>query len=269
MTQSGRLPPGSPNFRHEASDVLFTNIPALDRAPRSTALRWPASVAVHAIVIGLLAAVVPRPPTVKLDEPHLPPSLRFRFGEPPAVAPPPLPRGRPRVAALEQRAFVAPIEPETTPQDLPVTPRETLTASDAPEAQPDGSPNGTDSGRPGGQKDGVDGGKLGGNGVDPNGCFGCAGQDPPGDYDQPPRLLDQPRPVYPQDAFVKKVQGTVMVRILIGPDGRVQAARIAKSIPLLDDAALAAVRQWRFAPARHHGQPVAVYADAPVRFAIY
>jgi protein TonB len=153
------------------------------------------------------------------------------------------------------------------PRDLPV-PLD-APSTEATDAEPPGSETGTDAGRSGGRDDGLDGGKVGGTGADRDGCVGCTGHDPPGNYDQAPRLLEQARPVYPQDAFVKKVEGTVVVRILIGPDGRVQSARIAKSIPLLDDAALAAVRQWRFVPARHRGQPVAVYADAPVRFAIF
>lgn len=48
-------------------------------------------------------------------------------------------------------------------------------------------------------------------------------------------------------------------------DGRVQDTRILKSIPMLDTAAVAAVRQWVFKPARNNGRPRAVWVNIPVR----
>ena len=89
------------------------------------------------------------------------------------------------------------------------------------------------------------------------------------DYDQGPRLLRQARPEYPHDAFTKKIEGVVVVEILIDDTGRVARMRIVQSAPLLDAAALDAVRQWIFLPAVRHGRPVATIAVAPVRFTIY
>jgi protein TonB len=73
-------------------------------------------------------------------------------------------------------------------------------------------------------------------------------------------------PAYPQDAFVKKVQGTVELEIVIDENGRVVRVRILRSIPLLDAAAVACVQQWVFAPAQRGGRPVAVSARAPIGF---
>jgi TonB family protein len=77
------------------------------------------------------------------------------------------------------------------------------------------------------------------------------------------------RPLYPQDAFVKKVEGTVVLEIVIDERGRVVRTRILRSIPLLDAAAVTAVRQWVFAPAQKQGRAVASLAVAPVTFRIF
>ena len=64
------------------------------------------------------------------------------------------------------------------------------------------------------------------------------------------------------------VQGTVVVKALVGTDGRVRETRVAKSVPMLDAAAVAAVRQWRYSPAISHGRPVAMWVDTPVQFTL-
>ena len=95
------------------------------------------------------------------------------------------------------------------------------------------------------------------------------GADPAMDYDSPPRPIKITRPQYPQEAFARKVEGTVLVEILIDSQGRVVRARVLQSIPLLDAAALQTVYQWVFQPAVKHGRPVATIAQAPVAFRIY
>ncbi len=86
------------------------------------------------------------------------------------------------------------------------------------------------------------------------GVIGGTGDSPVMDYDQPPRLLKKTQPVYPQEAFIKKIEGTVMLEILIGVDGRVGRARVLRSIPQLDAAAIQSVRQWIFSPAIKGGR---------------
>jgi len=88
------------------------------------------------------------------------------------------------------------------------------------------------------------------------------------DDDQPPRPIRMDKPQYPQEAFVKKIEGTVEVQILIDVSGKVTNACIVQSVPHLNRAALEAVYQWRFSPAIKNGSPVATIARAPVIFRI-
>ena len=83
---------------------------------------------------------------------------------------------------------------------------------------------------------------------------------------QPPKLTRATPPGYPDDAIKKGIEGTVVVEILIDADGRVAKARILMSIPALDQAAIACVKEWQFTPATIDGHPVATVARAPVRF---
>jgi len=75
-------------------------------------------------------------------------------------------------------------------------------------------------------------------------------------------------PVYPEQARHDGIQGTVIVQALVGRDGTVKEVRVAKSIPKLDAAAVTAVRQWTFRPARSEGRPVAVWVAVPVKFTL-
>jgi TonB family protein len=88
------------------------------------------------------------------------------------------------------------------------------------------------------------------------------------DYDQPPRPIKIVKPKYPKDALAKKIHGVVEVEILIDASGLVARARVVKSVPGLDEAALDTVERWRFYPATKKGRPVATVARAPVIFEI-
>lgn len=83
-----------------------------------------------------------------------------------------------------------------------------------------------------------------------------------------PEVLIRVEPVYPDIAREAGVDGTVMVWALVGRDGRVKHVRLGQSIPLLDDAATAAVGQWLFKPARASGNPIAMWVVVPVKFAL-
>jgi TonB family protein len=86
----------------------------------------------------------------------------------------------------------------------------------------------------------------------------------------PPRLLTQVRPVYPPEAFEKRIEGTVELEILIGATGDVEAACVIRGKPGLDAAAVNCVRQWKFTPAAlEDGKPVPTVARAPVTFRIF
>jgi TonB family protein len=85
----------------------------------------------------------------------------------------------------------------------------------------------------------------------------------------PPKPIRITRPAYPQAAFDAKVQGVVLVELLIGEQGEVVHAEIRRSIPPLDAAALACVRQWLFQPQSVAGSSRATLAHAPVAFRIF
>ena len=124
-----------------------------------------------------------------------------------------------------------------------------------------GVPHGTEGRVEGGIVYGVPGAAL-------KGDLGGSVTLPAMDYDLPPHPIKITRPWYPQEAFQRKIQGTVVVEILIDSQGRVAHARVIQSVPLLDDAALQTVYQWTFQPAVKHGQPVPTIAHAPVAFRI-
>jgi len=73
-------------------------------------------------------------------------------------------------------------------------------------------------------------------------------------------------PEYPQEAKAARVSGIVIVEAVIGRDGTVTDAKVIRSIALLDEAALAAVRQWRYTPTTLNGNPVPVIMTATVNF---
>jgi len=75
-------------------------------------------------------------------------------------------------------------------------------------------------------------------------------------------------PVYPPIAQSANVQGVVILEAVIGVDGKVQDARILRSIPLLDQAAIDAVKQWEFTPTLLNGTPVPVIMTVTVQFSL-
>lgn len=93
-----------------------------------------------------------------------------------------------------------------------------------------------------------------------------------GDYayvDELPEAVTRVPPRYPESAREAGVDGTVLLQALVGKDGRVKDVRIQKSIPELDAAAVAAVKQWVFKPAASNGRPAAVWVAVPVRFSLH
>jgi TonB family protein len=83
-----------------------------------------------------------------------------------------------------------------------------------------------------------------------------------------PQQLYKANPVYPLEAQAARVQGVVILEAVIGTDGRVREARILRSIPLLDQAALDAVRQWQYTPTMLNGAPVPVIMTVTVQFTL-
>ena len=76
----------------------------------------------------------------------------------------------------------------------------------------------------------------------------------------PAKLLVQPKPVYPQIAKVAGVQGTVVLHAIVSRDGSIQSLQVVSGHPMLVNAALDAVRQWRYKPTLLNGEAVEVDA---------
>ena len=72
-------------------------------------------------------------------------------------------------------------------------------------------------------------------------------------------------PIYPREL---RVEGRVVVRVRVGVDGRVLSASVRQTsrYPAFDEAALTAIRRWRFHPARRAGRAVESEVNVPVRF---
>jgi TonB family protein len=84
----------------------------------------------------------------------------------------------------------------------------------------------------------------------------------------PPAKLKHVEPEYPKVAISARIQGVVTVEATIDVNGKVTDAKILNSVPLLDQAALDAVRQWEFAVTRLNGVPVPVIMTVTVNFSL-
>jgi protein TonB len=85
---------------------------------------------------------------------------------------------------------------------------------------------------------------------------------------EPPHKIGDVRPVYPEIARAAHKEGTVILEAVLDPTGRVTQLRVIRSEPLLDQAALDAVRQWRYSPSMFYGKPVSVLMTITVRFTL-
>ena len=85
---------------------------------------------------------------------------------------------------------------------------------------------------------------------------------------KPPTKVRDVRPAYPPSARQARVQGVVILEVTIAADGSVIDARTIRSIPLLDAAAVDAVRQWQFTPTLLNGVPIPVRHTVTVQFTL-
>lgn len=182
----------------------------------------------------------PPPPIVPVERPV----------ERPAPPPPP-PAAQPVVAPIA----TVPADSQDRQGVLEETPAKTESAGS-------GTHGGVGSGR------GTGIGEGDGPGVGP-GSGGGTGGGPyrPGSGVAPPELLREVRPDYTEDARRRGIEGDVVLEIVVRRDGTVGDVRIVERLDAgLDQRAVAAVRQWRFAPARLRGTPVDVEVEVAVEF---
>jgi len=85
--------------------------------------------------------------------------------------------------------------------------------------------------------------------------------------DGPPRMIEHPNPEYSKEAREKKIQGTVVLSLVVGADGLPRDIRVVQYLGYgLDGEAVKAVEKWTFEPATMHGKPVAVRINVQVEF---
>ena len=202
----------------------------------------PVSILVHMVVVGGVIIV----PLMAMDA--LPePSSMMAFAA--APTPTPTPVTNPNAAPIEPPKEIKPEAPAPPVANVGV-----------------GVPGGVEGGIPGGALGGVVGG------------LPSAPPPPPppaptapvrvGGNIAPPKKTRDVKPSYPQIAQSARVSGVVIIEATIGPNGKVQNARVLRSIPLLDQAALDAVKQWEYTPTLLNGVPVPVIMTVTVNFTL-
>lgn len=87
--------------------------------------------------------------------------------------------------------------------------------------------------------------------------------------EEEPYPVQSPAPVYPEMARAAEVEGVVVVRAMVSKEGRIEKAFVISGHPMLDEAALAAVRAWVFKPALQQHRPVKVWVTVPIRFVLH
>ena len=88
-----------------------------------------------------------------------------------------------------------------------------------------------------------------------------------GDIKEPKKIKDV-KPVYPEAAKSAGVQGIVIIETVIGTDGAVNEAKVLRSVPELDKAAIDAVMQWKYTPTLLNGKAVEVIMTVTVTFSL-
>jgi protein TonB len=253
----------SPTVKNDLFLQALLETPTTEQVRRSP-LQWAGAMVLHVVIIAALIIV----PLYTTGTIHL-----TEYNEVPLVAPPPLaPAPAPAAGAVAPH-ITHPngkvnytLQKLTAPTAIPKN--VSVGSQDAAEAPPDlgGVPGGV----PGGAAGGVIGGVLGGTGT-------VLPTPPPaprpvqkvvrvGGNVKAPRQAYSVNPVYPPLARAAHIGGTVVVDAVIDEHGNVVQARVLSGHPLLIDAALKAVQQWKYEATTLNGQPVSVELQVQVHF---
>ncbi len=85
-----------------------------------------------------------------------------------------------------------------------------------------------------------------------------------------PKAIYQPEPEYSEEARKAKYQGTCVLWLIVGPDGKPRDIKVSRNLGMgLDEKAIQAVKTWKFEPAMKDGKPVAVEISVEVEFRLY
>lgn len=227
-------------------------------APRNQTVPILVSIGVHVSVLGTLLAA-----TLLVVGNPIPaaPRMMEAFIAAPPPPPPPAAPAPPKQRAVEARPVAtggAPIEaPRTIEPEAPVA---------AVGDDEEGVPGGVIGGVPFGVLAGVVGGEVAPPPVPP----------PPsvrnpvrvgGDL-KPPELLRRVEPEYPPVAVHAHITGTVILEASVNEDGAVEDVRVLRSIKVLDQAAMNAVRQWQYLPLILNGRPTPFVLTVVLEFSL-
>ena len=83
-----------------------------------------------------------------------------------------------------------------------------------------------------------------------------------------PKKTKHVQPTYPQEALAQGVRGIVILDIVVDTQGKVESTSVVRSVPGLDEAAIAAARQWEYAPTQVGGKAARVRVTVPITFAL-
>jgi TonB family protein len=85
---------------------------------------------------------------------------------------------------------------------------------------------------------------------------------------KPPIKIKDVAPIYPGAAKLANTQGTVIMDLTVGPDGKVSAVKVLRSVPALEAAAVDAAKQWQYQPTLINGTPTPVITTVAVNFSL-
>ena len=88
--------------------------------------------------------------------------------------------------------------------------------------------------------------------------------------DQQPRAMSRPPLEYPARAMAKRIEGFVMLSILIDEEGNVSEVKVIEADPpdTFEEAAISNIKKWKFEPARYQGKPVSIWVNQPISFQV-
>ncbi len=186
---------------------------------------------------------------------------------PPPPPPPPPPPVAAQVVHVKPQAHLMDagklMAPKVIPKDIKIIKEE---------AEPDmgaaGMAGGVPGGVAGGSMGGVLGGVIGGMGAPPPPKPKQSGPLRVGGNVQAAKIINRVQPVYPPLARQTRISGTVRLHAIISKDGSIQQLEVVSGHPLLQQAALDAVRQWRYQPTLLNGDPVEVDTTIDVIFSL-
>lgn len=254
-----KVVPRRPRAGRAAPSVRFESLVLTEASSLAKArgLTLTVSVVVHSVLV-FTFLLVPLLFEEILPEPGQ--AVKAFFASPVDMAPPPPPPPPPA-------AGPRPTHPTTAPR--PISPTAFVAPIDIPEEVKleRGLDLGVEGGVAGGVEGGVPGGVVGGivGGLPP------AAAPPPkvvriGGQLTAPRLVYRAPPVYPDLALRGRVSAVLILEALVDTHGNVKDVKLLRGHPLFDEAALAAVRQWRYQPLLLNGEPTEFILSVTVMF---